>query len=83
MKFRAGGKRLNAKVKRYKPQVLAILGVGAYRVAFDRPKAKVGPQDETIGTTRIWVLPNPSGLNAHYQSADLAQVFRELHDAVI
>ena len=81
--IRAGGKRLNAKVKRYKPQVLAILGVGAYRVAFDRPKAKVGPQDETIGTTRIWVLPNPSGLNAHYQSADLAKVFRELHDAVI
>jgi len=79
--IRLGGKQLVAKVKRYTPRVLAILGVGAYRVAFDRPKSKVGPQDETIGTTRIWVLPNPSGLNAHYQSADLAKVFRELHDA--
>ena len=81
--IRTGGKQLMAKVKRYTPQVLAILGVGAYRIAFDRPKAKVGPQEETIGPTQLWVLPNPSGLNAHYQSADLAQVFRELHDAVI
>jgi TDG/mug DNA glycosylase family protein len=81
--IRAGGKELVAKVKRYKSQVLAILGVGAYRVAFDRPKAKVGPQEEMIGPTRIWVLPNPSGLNAHYQSADLAKVFRSLRDAVV
>jgi TDG/mug DNA glycosylase family protein len=73
---------LVAKVKRYKPRVLAVLGVGAYRTAFDRPKAKVGPQDETIGSTQIWVLPNPSGLNAHYQSADLAKVFRQLREAV-
>ena len=80
--IRAGGKKLIAKVKRYKPQVLAILGVGAYRVAFDQPKAKVGPQDELIGDTRVWILPNPSGLNAHYQSADLANVFRQLRDAV-
>ena len=80
--IRAGGKPLIAKVKRYKPQVLAVLGVGAYRVAFDRPKAKVGLQNETMGPTRIWVLPNPSGLNAHYQSADLAKVFRQLRNAV-
>ena len=80
--IREGGKQLIAKVKRYEPQVLAILGVGAYRVAFDQPKAKVGPQDEAIGSTRIWILPNPSGLNAHYQSADLAKMFRELRDAV-
>ena len=79
---RAGGEQLVAKVKRYKPRVLAVLGVGAYRTAFDRPKAKVGPQDETIGSTQIWVLPNPSGLNAHYQSADLAKVFRQLREAV-
>jgi TDG/mug DNA glycosylase family protein len=80
--IRAGGKKLVAKVKRYKPRVLAVLGVGAYRVAFDRPKAKVGLQEETIGAARVWVLPNPSGLNAHYQSAELANVFRELRDAV-
>lgn len=80
--IRAGGTQLVAKVKRQRPRVLAILGVGAYRIAFDRPKAKVGPQDETIGSTQVWVLPNPSGLNAHYQSADLARVFRKLLDAV-
>ena len=78
----AGGKRLVARVKRYRPRVLAVLGVGAYRVAFGRPKAAVGPQAEMIGDTRLWVLPNPSGLNAHYQAADLARVFRELRDAV-
>ena len=80
--IRAGGEQLVEKVKRFNPRVLAILGVGAYRTAFDRPKAKVGPQDETIGITQIWVLPNPSGLNAHYQSADLAKVFQQLHDVV-
>jgi double-stranded uracil-DNA glycosylase len=78
----AGGKRLAAKVKRYQPRVLAVLGVGAYRVAFDRPKAVVGRQDENIGETLLWVLPNPSGLNANYQAADLARVFRELREAV-
>ena len=80
--IRAGGKKLVAKVKRYKPGFLAILGVGAYRTAFDRPRAKVGAQEETIGDTRIWVLPNPSGLNANYQAADLAEVFRELRDSI-
>jgi double-stranded uracil-DNA glycosylase len=80
--IRDGGKQLIAKVKRYKPKVLAILGVGAYGTAFARPKAKVGPQDVSIGDTAVWVLPNPSGLNAHYQSADLAKVFRQLRDAV-
>jgi len=78
----AGGKRLAAKVRRYQPQVLAVLGVGAYRVAFARPKAIVGRQDEKIGETLLWVLPNPSGLNANYQAADLAKVFRELREAI-
>ncbi|HSE22480.1 MAG TPA: G/U mismatch-specific DNA glycosylase [Pyrinomonadaceae bacterium] len=77
-----GGKRLAAKVRRYQPQVLAVLGVGAYRVAFDRPKAVVGRQDEKIGKTLLWVLPNPSGLNANYQAADLAKMFRELREAI-
>lgn len=78
----AGGKRLAAKVRRYHPRVLAVLGVGAYRVAFDRPRAFVGRQDERIGETLLWVLPNPSGLNANYQAADLARIFRELREAV-
>jgi TDG/mug DNA glycosylase family protein len=77
-----GGKKLRRKVLRYRPAVLAILGVGAYRTAFDRPKAAVGRQEEMIGKTLVWVLPNPSGLNANYQAPDLARLFRELHDAV-
>src|SRR5690348_9319200 len=61
-----GAKKLEQKIKRYRPDWLAVLGVGAYRQAFDRPDAKMGTQDERIGHTRLWVLPNPSGLNAHY-----------------
>ena len=76
----AGGERLRAKILRYRPRVLAVLGVGAYRTAFNQPKACVGRQEETIGDTVVWVLPNPSGLNANYQAADLARLFRELKD---
>lgn len=72
---------LSAKVLRYKPGVLAIVGIGAYRTAFGRPKAKMGLQDETIGDTKIWVLPNPSGLNANYQQAQLVEMFGELRTA--
>ena len=78
----AGGKKLVAKVKRFRPRVLAVVGLGAYRVAFARAKAQVGPQEEMIGPTRLWVLPNPSGLNAHYQPNDLARVFGELRREV-
>ena len=74
----AGGKRLRAKVLRYRPRILAILGVGAYRTGFNQPKASVGRQQDRIGETVLWVLPNPSGLNANYQAADLARLFREL-----
>lgn len=74
----AGGERLRAKVLRYRPKVLAVLGVGAYRTAFNYPKAAVGRQDYQIGQTLFWVLPNPSGLNANYQAPDLARLFREL-----
>ncbi|MFP2926831.1 G/U mismatch-specific DNA glycosylase [Pyxidicoccus sp. 3LG] len=73
-----GAKSLEAKVRRYRPRFLAVLGVGAYRTAFDRPKAQPGLQPETLGATRLWVLPNPSGLNAHYQLDDLARLFSEL-----
>ncbi len=80
--FIEGGKRLEAKVRRYRPQFLAVLGVGAYRTAFNRPQAQLRRQPETIAETVVWVLPNPSGLNAHYQPKDLARLFRELRIAV-
>lgn len=78
-----GGKRLTAKVKRYRPGVVAILGVGAFRIAFNNPTATIGRQEEMVGDTILWVLPNPSGLNAHYQPRDLARVFRELKMAEV
>ena len=80
--FIGGGKKLIAKVKKYRPKVLAVVGVGAYRHAFGKPRAKVGLQDETIDGTRIWVLPNPSGLNANYQAAALADAFAALRGYV-
>ncbi len=80
--LRDGGQILARKVLRYKPRYLAVVGIGAYRTAFDRPRAKMGLQDETIGATRIWVLPNPSGLNANYRPAELVELFAELRAAV-
>jgi len=79
--LRAGAKVLVKKVRRYRPAFVAIVGITSYRIAFGRPLAKLGQQDESIAGARIWVLPNPSGLNAHYQPAALAKLFRELHDA--
>lgn len=74
----AGGKILRRKVLRYQPRFLAIVGFTAYRIAFDNRKATGGRQAELIGSTTVWVLPNPSGLNAHHQPTDLAKLFREL-----
>jgi TDG/mug DNA glycosylase family protein len=62
--------------------VLAVLGLGAYRAAFQRPRAVVGLQPERIGTTHIWLLPNPSGLNAHHKPADFVRLFKELRKYV-
>lgn len=76
--LRAGRRELESKVERWRPRCLAILGVSAYRDAFERPKASFGLQEERIGDVPIWILPNPSGLNAHFQRDDLARVFREL-----
>lgn len=76
--FVEGGKLLEKKLEKYKPEFLAMLGLGAYRTAFAKPKAKIGLQDETIGNTKIWLLPNPSGLNANHQLPDLARLFAEL-----
>jgi TDG/mug DNA glycosylase family protein len=80
--YRAGGRRLVKKIERYKPKVLAVLGVGAYRIAFGRKDAKVGRQADRIAETEIWVLPNPSGLNAHFQKREMANVFRLLREGV-
>lgn len=78
----AGAKILERTVRKYRPRVLAVVGIGAYRTAFGRPKAKLGLQDETIGDTKIWVLPNPSGLNANYQAGELVALFAELRSHV-
>ncbi len=76
-----GGARLQAKVDAFRPRVLAVLGVTAFRTAFKQPRAVLGRQEQPFGTTPVWILPNPSGLNAHYQLADLARVYGELRQA--
>jgi TDG/mug DNA glycosylase family protein len=76
--LRAGGTALEAKVRRVRPRWLAVVGVTAYRTAFAAPKAQIGRQPETIDGTRLWVLPNTSGLNAHWTAAGLAEAFAEL-----
>jgi TDG/mug DNA glycosylase family protein len=78
--LRAGRGRLERKVRRYGPRVVAVLGIGAYRSAFTRPQAVAGRQTESIGPSTLWILPNPSGLNANHQLPDLARAFRELRD---
>ncbi|HWC73485.1 MAG TPA: G/U mismatch-specific DNA glycosylase [Gemmatimonadales bacterium] len=77
----AGARRLARKVKRYKPAWVAVVGIGAYRMAFGRPKAVIGPQPESIGPAQLWLLPQPSGLNANHQMPDLARAFRALRAA--
>lgn len=76
-----GGKQLVKRVEKYKPRILAVLAMTAYRTAFNRPKAALGQQQETIGDTKIWLLPNPSGLNANYQLPDFVRLFSELRAA--
>jgi len=70
-----GGEVLRQKVLRYQPEAVAVLGVTAYRTAFRLPKAGLGLQPGTIGAAKLWVLPNPSGLNAHYPPAALARTY--------
>src|SRR6202163_4697686 len=76
--LRAGGQRLEAKVKRWRPTVVAFVGIGPYRIVSGIKDARVGLQKHPFGGSHGWVLPNPSGLNAHYQPAALAQLFSEL-----
>lgn len=80
--LRVGVRKLRSRLRRCHPQHLAILGIGAYRAAFGRPKATWGLQPEPFGATRLWVLPNPSGLNASFQLPDLVRTYRELRRAL-
>ena len=80
--FVTGGKLLVRKLEKYKPQNLAVLGIGAFRTAFQKPKAQPGLQAEKIGGADVWLLPNPSGLNAHYQLNDLVKLFREVRSSI-
>ncbi|MFE2374221.1 G/U mismatch-specific DNA glycosylase [Streptomyces sp. NPDC059398] len=79
--YREGGRVLTAKVERLRPRWLAVVGVTAYRTAFREPKARIGSQTRAIGSTRIWVLPNPSGLNAHWTAATMAEEYGRLRAA--
>ncbi len=76
--LREGGRRLEAKVRRYRPTVVAFVGIGSYRIVSGVKDARVGLQPIPFGGRHAWVLPNPSGLNAHYQPAELGRLFREL-----
>jgi double-stranded uracil-DNA glycosylase len=76
--LRAGAEQVAELVRRYEPRVLAVVGLGAYRTGFGRPKAAIGLQPDTVGGRPVWVLPNPSGLNAHYQLPELIRLFGEL-----
>ncbi|WP_406865245.1 G/U mismatch-specific DNA glycosylase [Streptomyces sp. HUAS MG47] len=78
---REGGRILAAKVRELRPRWLAVVGVTAYRAAFAEPKARIGPQERTIGETRIWALPNPSGLNAHWTAETMAEEYGRLRAA--
>ncbi len=80
--IRAGVPRLIATVERWRPRSVAVLGISAYRVAFRRPKAVIGPQPEDLNGVPLWVLPNPSGLNAHYQQPALTEEYARLAAAV-
>jgi len=84
--LQAGGERLRALIAERRsrglgPRVLAVAGVTAYRTAFARPRAAIGPQAETLGAAQLWILPNPSGLNASWTLPRIAATFRELREA--
>nr|WP_229807076.1 G/U mismatch-specific DNA glycosylase [Actinoplanes lobatus] len=81
--YAEGGARLTERVAHLRPQCLAVLGVTAYRAAFGRPKARFGPQGEALAGVPVWVLPNPSGLNAHFQLPALISEFAALRAATL
>jgi double-stranded uracil-DNA glycosylase len=75
--LRSGARELERVVALHEPRLVAVVGLTAYRLAFARPRAAMGPQQDTIAGRPIWVLPNPSGLNAHYKPADFARLYAE------
>lgn len=79
--LRAGGARIKRMVSRYRPKVACFLGVGAYNQAYGRKNTAVGVQEERLGPAELWVLPNPSGLNANYQLPDFVRLFRAVREA--
>jgi len=80
--LRAGLSGLARKVRRYRPRIVAVVGIGAYRVAFDHAKATLGEQPEALERVPVWVVPNTSGLNAHHQAADFSRAFGALRRAI-
>jgi len=80
--LRNGRRILERKIRRYRPRVVAIVGIGAYRLAFGTPRAALGRQDEPFAGADVWVLPNTSGLNANHRPVDFARAFRELRRAL-
>jgi TDG/mug DNA glycosylase family protein len=80
--LRAGADRLTRLACRYRPRFVAVVGISAYRTGFDRPQAAIGEQPDRIAGSRLWVLPNPSGLNARWTTPMLAEAFRELRHAI-
>lgn len=81
--LRAGGARLVSTVERFRPRVVAFLGLSTYRIAFGRPHATVGDQDITIEAAQVWLLPNPSGLNAGWSRSRLAAAFEALRRSAL
>ena len=75
--LRAGAAALASLVEAWQPRLVAVVGLTAWRTAFERPRATVGLQEESVAGRPVWVLPNPSGLNAHYQLPDLARLYAE------
>lgn len=80
--LRRGASRLRAKLRRWKPQSVAFVGISAYRIALNQKHAEVGRQEEDLSECKVWVLPNPSGLNAHYQLDDFGKLFADLRRSV-
>ena len=81
--LRRGAARLTNLAAKFRPRYVAVVGISAYRTGFDRPQATIGEQDELLAEARLWVLPNPSGLNAHYQLPALVAEFRALHGKAV
>jgi double-stranded uracil-DNA glycosylase len=76
--LREGATLLEAKVEMLRPRCVAVLGLQAYRTAFSRPEATIGPQPELLGGALVWLLPNPSGLQAHYQVPEMTEMYKSL-----